>query len=134
MQKRVKTLCVSLFLCFSVGFDQLYLQSHSSLVQQARATSESPRPQGLCFPGGRSSSRGFAGAESFAAFPHPGPMQSSSNRRGRAKISKAEVLFCPLIMRLDTGSLAYFCTQRNLIGFIIAAFAYISVTADTEQS
>lgn len=49
-------------------------------------------------------------------------------------VSKAEVLFFLLIMVLDTGSLAYFCVQRNLIGFIIAVFAYISITSDIEWS
>lgn len=39
-----------------------------------------------------------------------------------------------LIMIWDTGSLAYFCIQRNLIGFVIAVFAYISITTDTEWS
>lgn len=96
-------------LCFSFGLDQKYLWTHCSLVKQAKEMLESPRSWHL-FP--RQQQPGLCKSWPFCSMPAPSPMQNSSSSRDRDDISRAEDLFSSLIVRLDTGSLAYPCAQE----------------------
>lgn len=95
--------------------------------------SASPQLQCLFFQAAGAATGAWQELE-FCCVPGPQPSAEQLQEQRQGDVSKAEVLFSLLIMILDTGSLAYFCTQRNLIRFIIAEFACISITTDGEWS
>lgn len=119
-------------LCFSIGFDQLYLWT-TAAWWSGQGQSQSPLAVASLFPT-QQQLPGLCRSWEFCSLsaPQPHAWYLQKQRWGQHLQSWSPLPFPYCEIRYS--SLAYFSIQRNLIGFIIAAFAYISITAGTEQN